>query len=125
MCMSEDFEIFENKSFKGLCKDIYDRSEHKKDQIDLLISELRPLVRNVGDAIQVVPQIRGYLDVSVKNDEQLVKLAAILQRLQTAKLEKGGGELLSDAEKEELWREVKEVSQEVQTPVEQTTGSLA
>jgi hypothetical protein len=122
--MNEDFEIFEGKSFKGLCKDIYDRSEHKKDQIDILISELRPLVRNVDDAIQVVPQIRGYLDVSVKNDEQLVKLAAIIQRLQTVKIEKGGGELLTDAEKEELWKEVKEVSQEIQKPVTQTTGSL-
>ena len=123
MHMSEDFEIFQGKSFKELCRDIYDRSENKKDQLELLISELRPFIVNVDDAMQVVPKIQGYLEISVKNDEQLVKLAAIAQRLQTVKLEKGGGEILSDAEKDQLWKEVKEAAEEVSKPVPSISGS--
>lgn len=120
-----DFEIFEGKTFQGLCKEIYDRSDQKKDNLDLLISELRPFVRGIDDALQVVPLIRGYLDISISNDEQLVKLAQVVQRLQTAKVVSGGGEaLLSEAEKDALWNEVKEAATEVSKPIPQLSGSV-
>jgi len=112
-----DFEIFEGKSFKNLCNDIYDRSDNKHEQLDLLISELRPMVRSIDDAREVVPLIQGYLEISVRNDEQLVKLAQVVQRLQTAKMEGGTGQLLTEAEKEQLWKEVKDVTDEVKTPI--------
>jgi hypothetical protein len=115
--MDNEFEIFEGKQFKDLCKDIYDRSDNKKEQLDLLISELRPLVKNIDDAVQIVPLIQGYLEVSVRNDEQLVKLAQVVQRLQNAKVEGGTGSLLSEAEKEQLWQEVKAVTNEVKNPI--------
>ena len=117
MAENADFEIFDGKSFKNVCKDIYERSEQKKEAIDLLISELRPMVRSVDDAIQIVPLIHKYLEVGVKNDEQLVKLAQVAQKLQTAHTEGGMGALLSEAEKEQLWKEVKEVTTEVKTPI--------
>jgi chaperonin GroEL (HSP60 family) len=123
--MIDDFELFEGKSFKDLCEDIYDRSEKKKDQLELLISELRPLVRNIEDAIQIVPQIQKYLEISVKNDEQLVKLAAIGQRLQATKIEKSGDGLLSEEEKDALWKEVQEVQHEVRAlPVNVISSSI-
>ena len=112
-----EFEVFDGKPFKNLCKDIYDRSENKHEQLDLLISELRPLVRSIDDAQQIVPLIQGYLEISVRNDEQLVKLAQVAQRLQSVQLEKGGGALLSDAEKDALWKEVKEVAETVAVPI--------
>lgn len=112
-----DFEIFDGKSFKNVCKDIYERSEQKKEAIDLLISELRPMVKSVDDAIQVVPLIHKYLEVGVKNDEQLVKLAQVAQKLQTAQTDGGGGFLLSETEKEQLWKEVKDAASEVKIPI--------
>jgi hypothetical protein len=115
--MDNDFEIFEGKSFKNLCGEIYDRSDNKKEQLDLLISELRPMVRSIDDAQQIVPLIQGYLEISVRNDEQLVKLAQVVQRLQATKVGEGAGALLSDAEKEQLWKEVKDVTNEVKTPI--------
>jgi len=115
--MDNEFEIFEGKSFKNLCKDIYERSEHKHEQLDLLISELRPLVKSIDDAREVVPLIQGYFEIGVRNDEQLVKLAQVVQRLQAAKIEGGTGVILSEAEKEQLWKEVKEVAAEVQAPI--------
>ena len=121
-----EFEVFDGKSFSGLCKDIYDRSENKKDQLDLLISELRPYIKSLDDAVQMVPLIQGYLEVGVRNDEQLVKLAQVAQRLQTAKMERGGGDaLLTDAEKEALWKEVKEVAAEVKAPIPVLSASVA
>ena len=67
-----DFEIFEGKTLSSLFKDIHDNSVEKKDQIEVLIKKLEPLIKNIGDATIVVPLIKEYLDVSVKNDEQLV-----------------------------------------------------
>lgn len=112
-----DFEVYDGTSFKDICKEIHTRSGNKHEQLDLLIGELRPLIRSIDDAQQIVPLIQTYLEISVKNDEQLVKLAQVAQKLQTAKLEKGGGELLSESEKEELWKEVKEVAENVSVPI--------
>jgi hypothetical protein len=112
-----DFEIFDGKSFKHLCRDIYNRSDQKHENLDLLVSELRPLIRNIEDAIQLVPLIQGYLEIAVRNDEQLVKLATVAQKLQLAKTEKGGTELLTEAEKDALWKEVQDAASEVSMPI--------
>lgn len=125
LCMPDNnFDIFDGKTFKELCKDIYDRSEQKKENLDLLMSELRPLVNNIDDAIQIVPLIQGYLEIAVRNDEQLVKLAQVTQRLQMAQLEKGGDTLLTEAEKDALWKEVKSAAHEVSAPIPDCRGSV-
>jgi hypothetical protein len=74
-------EIFKGKSLSDLMKDIHSNSQKKDRQINLLIAELKPLVKSINDATMLVPLIKEYLDVSVKNDDQLVKLAAIAQKL--------------------------------------------
>ena len=79
--MEFDIEIFKGKSFSELMKDIYSNSTKKDRQINLLIGELRPLIKGIGDATVIVPLIKEYLEVGVKNDEHLVKLAAVVQRL--------------------------------------------
>ena len=103
--MSTEFELFEGKSFSDLMKDIYHNSKKKDRQINTLIQELQPLIKNIGDATVIVPLIKEYLDVSVKNDEHLVKLAAVVQRLvnSSTKLSDVGDEYgMTDAEKEQL-----------------------
>jgi len=106
--MDTNFEIYKGKNFLGLCKDIVKNSESKKDQIDILISELRSLIKTVNDAIIIVPLIKDYYDVGVKNDEQLVKLASIVQKL-VAKGEasgEGNGMILSEDERRQLMEDV-------------------
>jgi len=106
--METNFEIYKGKNFSNLCKDIVKNSESKKDQIDILISELRSLIKTVNDAVIIVPLIKDYFDVAVKNDEQLVKLAAIVQRL-VGKGEssgEGGSLVLTDDERKQLMEEV-------------------
>lgn len=103
-----DFIIFEDKTFSDLAQDIYTTSKKKELQIDNLISQLKPLVTSVGAAQAIVPLVKEYLEVGVKNDEQLVKLAAVLQRhVSSLQRMKGGGSssdefILSEEEKLQL-----------------------
>ena len=101
--MSKDNEIFEGKTFQDLTKDIYENSQKKKLQIDLLIQEIHGFITTIDDVVMVAPIIKEYMDASIKNDEHLVKLAGVLQRI----ISKSQGEsdesmLLTDTEKEEL-----------------------
>ena len=101
--MAEKNEIFEGKTFQDLTKDIYENSQKKKLQIDLLIQEIHGFITTIDDVVLVAPIIKEYMDTAVRNDEHLVKLAGVLQRI----ISKSSGEsdesmLLSDEEKEEL-----------------------
>ena len=72
--------VFGKKKFSDLLKEIYDNSRSKSKQVNALIGELKPLVENIGDATLVVPMIKEYLEVGVKNDEHLIKMVALVQR---------------------------------------------
>ena len=101
--MSEKNEIFKGKTFQDLTKDIYENTTKRKTQIDLLISEIHGFITTIDDVVLVAPIIKEYMDTAVRNDEHLVKLAGVLQRI----ISKSQGEsdesmLLSDDEKAEL-----------------------
>ena len=101
--MSDNNEIFEGKTFQDLTKDIYENTTKRKTQIDLLISEIHGFITTIDDVVLVAPIIKEYMDTAVRNDEHLVKLAGVLQRI----ISKSQGEsdesmLLSDEEKAEL-----------------------
>jgi len=101
--MADEKEIFDGKTFQDLTKDIYENTTKRKVQIDLLISEIHGFITTIDDVVLVAPIIKEYMDTAVRNDEHLVKLAGVLQRI----ISKSSGEsdesmLLSDEEKEEL-----------------------
>ena len=113
--MSDKNEIFEGKSFQDLTKDIYENTTKRKTQIDLLISEIHGFIQTIDDVVMVAPIIKEYMDTAVKNDEHLVKLAGVLQRI----ISKSSGAddesmLLSDAEKEELMGTLQDTVQDLQ-----------
>jgi len=111
--MSFDKELFDGKSFSSLLEDIYKNSKKKEIQINTLISELKPLIQNIGDATIIVPLIKEYLDVAVKNDDALVRMAAIVQRAMT-RSESGELDalLLTDDEKKALMETLTEAENE-------------
>ena len=113
--MSADKEIFKGKTFQDLTKDIYDNTINKKKQIDLLISEIHGFITTIDDVVLVAPIIKEYMDVAVKNDEHLVKLAGVIQRI-IAKSSGGDDEsfLLSDAEKDDLINALQEDVEDIQ-----------
>lgn len=79
--MDLNFEIYEGKTYSDLLKDIVKNHKNKQSQIKTLINQLTEMVSEPGDAVVVVPLIKGYLDSDIKNDEALVKVAQITQKI--------------------------------------------
>ena len=101
--MDKNDELFKGTSFADLMSDVYHNSKKKDRQISQLISQLQPLIKNASDATIIVPLIKEYLDVAVKNDDHLVKLTAIVQRYISTKQTISGADcLLSEEEKQQL-----------------------
>ena len=96
-------ELFKGVSFSDLMSNVYHNSKKKDRQINQLIAQLQPLIRSASDATIIVPLIKEYLDVAVKNDDHIVKLTAITQRyISTTQTISGESSLLSESEKKEL-----------------------
>lgn len=97
-------ELFKGTSFSDLMSDVYHNSKKKDRQIKQLISQLQPLIRNASDATIIVPLIKEYLDVAIKNDDHLVKLIAVVQRYISTNqnISNQSGVILSEDEKQEL-----------------------
>ena len=108
--------IFDDKSFSDLLKEIHKNQSKKSKQLASLIAELRPLITSLGDATVVVPLIKEYMEISVKNDDQLIKMAAIVQRLSTGASSTGDGGLLTEEEMEHLQNVADEISKTVEKP---------
>ena len=73
------------------------------------------MITTIDDAVAVAPIIKEYMEVSVKNDEHLVKLAGVLQRiLNKSKGESDESSLLSESEKEELMSTLQETVDDLQ-----------
>lgn len=114
-----DFEVCDGKTFRDLCRDILSRSDSKKNQVDMLYSDARNHIKDAASALNFLPQLKSLIEAGIKNDEQLVKLAAILQRLQSTQIEVTGGEGtgLSEEDKAQLMREVVDVKKEIDKPI--------
>jgi len=111
--MDIDLDLYNGKSFKDLCKDIVTNQSARKTQIEVMISDLRPMIKTINDAMQVFPLIKQYIDAGISNDEHLVKLAQICQRIMSAQAssEAGGGSLgLSEEEKKELMASINNIA---------------
>ena len=89
--MASDYEIFKGKSLSGLFKDIYDNSIRNKEQLEVLMKEVVGFIKDGDTAVQIIPMLKEYLEINVKNDDQLVKVAGIVQRIIAAE-SKGSSE---------------------------------
>lgn len=117
--INNEFELYPGKSFNDLLKDIVVNAENKRDQIDITISDLRDQIKTINDAIVLAPIIKEYFDVSVKNDDALVKLAAVCQRLISIQKDINDGNFgISDSEKDALLKEIKSIELNINSPVE-------
>jgi hypothetical protein len=113
--MATEFQLFDGKNLSSLFKDIYDNQQTKKKNISEMIESLRKLIRNVGEATVLAPIIKDLIDASIKNDDHLIKLATIAQRLAAAEA-KGIGEdgWLSEHEKAQLLQDMEDTINEVE-----------
>ena len=114
--MAIDFEVFEGKTLSDIFKDVYDNSNKNKQQLEVLMKEVVGFIKDGDTAVTIIPMLKEYLEINVKNDEQLIKLATIVQRIATQqKTSNSDDEFgITDKEKEQLLASIQEVSNEVQ-----------
>ena len=124
--MSTEFEIFEGKSLSSLFEDIYKNSKTNKEQLTVLVAEVASFIKDGDMAVQLIPMIKEYLEINVKNDEQLVKLAQVVQRLIAAESRSGaeGEFLLTDREKEQLVKDLDSVVGDLQKRTDDITQEI-
>ena len=124
--MASDYEIFEGKSLSGLFKDIYENTKTNKTQLEVLMKEVVGFIKDGDTAVQIIPMLKEYLEINVKNDDQLVKVAAIVQRIIAAE-NKGGSEEefgLSEAEKEQLMGAIEDAATDLQQHSDEITEDM-
>jgi len=108
--MSQQFDkvVFGKKKFSDLLEEIYNNQKRREAQVTALISELKPMVSDIGDATLIVPLIKEYMEIGVKNDDALIKMATLVQRALNSSNDEGGLGI-SDEEKAQLLEEMEKL----------------
>jgi len=80
------------------------------------MKEVTSFIKDGDTAVQIIPMLKEYLEINVKNDDQLVKVAGIVQRMvaNESKANDSSEFGLSDAEKEQLMSAVEDVANDAQ-----------
>jgi len=103
-----DNKLFKGKSFSDLLGEIYTNQKKKEKQVSALIGELKPLINDIGDATLIVPLIKEYMEIGIKNDEHLIKMATIIQR-SISRSENKDESTLTEEEKSQLLEQVQKM----------------
>jgi len=119
--MDTSKKVFGNKSFDSLMNDIYSNSTRKARTIDGIISKMTDMIGkedggkdNKYDSKLILPMIRDYLETAVRNDDHLIKLATLYQRIAIAEMKELGDDgFLSDSAIEQLKQEAKDWANDV------------
>ena len=120
--MEKDFKIFGDKNFSDLSQEIYENSKLKKTQIELLVQEVHGYIQGIEDIAVVGPILKELLDVGVKNDDNLLKLATVFQRIMMkAGKDESDISLLSDDEKQQLMDSLEDAATEIQKKQDETS----
>ena len=123
--MEKDFKIFGDKNFSDLSQEIYENSKLKKTQIDLLVQEVHGYIQGIEDIAIVGPILKELMDVGVKNDDNLLKLASLIQRIMTKQADvTEETSLLSEDEKEELMNALEDMSGDLQKKSDELTKDV-
>ena len=99
-----DKVVFGKKKFSDLLEEIYNNQQRKDKQVTALIKELQPMIEEIGDATLIVPLIKEYMEIGVKNDDLLIKMAALAQRAMSNQNSESLG--ISEEEKQQLLDEI-------------------
>ncbi len=123
--MENDFNIFGDKNFSDLSQEIYENNKLKKTQIDLLIQEVHGYIQGIEDIALVGPIIKELFDASIKNDDNLLKLATVIQRIMNKQADTvDDTSLLSEDEKEELMASLEDAAASLQNKSDEIQSSM-
>ena len=123
--MEKDFKIFGDKNFSDLSQEIYENSKLKKTQIDLLVQEVHGYIQGIEDIAIVGPILKELMDVGVKNDDNLLKLATVIQSIMNKQADAvEDTSLLSESEKEELMASLEDAAASLQSKSDELTKDI-
>ena len=108
-------KLFGKKNFADLLKEIHTNQKDKEVQLRSLIEGLKPLITSPGEATMIVPLIKEYMELAIKNDDALIKMAGIVQRAMNSKAV-DSEELLTEEDKEMLFSSLQELDNKVELP---------
>jgi hypothetical protein len=119
MANFNDVEVFDGMSLSDLFKKIHKNNKDIDKKIEDFIDTMKPMATaNVGNATNLMPVVKDLIDVNVKNNEQLVKMAAIAQRASTSN-SSSPESLIDMSEIEALLAEQKDIQEQGQKLIEQ------
>lgn len=107
--MELEKKIFKGKTLGDLVEEVYNKHKNQDALIKQEILRLADMIESPGDAIVIVPLLKGYVDSSLKNDEVLMKILNLFQKAEEKKKETGETSLLTEKDIEQLFAEVSTV----------------
>ena len=128
----EDNIVFGETTLTDLLQHIYDTTVSKRNQINTMVLKLVQLSQTPEEASILFPIIRNFLDTSVKNDQHIIQIAQLHQKIQSIqnKAATNGG-LLSEEDKTTLlnllnrdFHTIDEESNEISETIEQLTKDI-
>ena len=120
-----NFPLFQGKTFSDILSDIYDNQQSKKKNISSLIEEMRKLVTKPTDVITIGPIITQLIEASITNDDHLIKIANIAQKLVLANTKKVGDEgWLSEDDKKQLLNEIEITARSIESSTDDKIEDL-
>ena len=121
MANFDDITLFGNTSLSDIFKQIHRNNKDTDKQINDLIDTLKPLASsNAGSAVMLMPTVKDLIDVNVKNNEQLIKMAGIAQRAATAGTNNNPNDFFDPSEIQQLIEEQRVIQIEGNKLLEQT-----
>jgi hypothetical protein len=115
-----DINLFGDKSLSDLFKQIHKNNKDTDKQISELIEALKPMINNPGSAVMLMPTVKDLIDVNVKNNDQLIKMAGIAQRA-SSNNNSGGVDFFDSDEIQALLEEQNHIKEEGQKLLETTS----
>ena len=109
--MDYNTEIFKGKTIAKLMEEAYKDKNDKSSQLRSMINQLKDLINDGGDAVMMVPLIKEYMDLLIKNDDTIIKILTIIQKIEAVSLraqEENGG-MMSDKDKELLFASLEDL----------------
>lgn len=108
--MELEKEIFKGKTVSNLVEEVYNKHKSQDGLIKQEISRLVDMIESPGDAIVIVPLLKGFMDSSLKNDEVLMKILTLFQKAEEKKKETGQDSgVLTEKDIEQLFSEVTDI----------------
>jgi len=121
MANFNDVTVFDGMSLSDLFKKIHKNNKDIDKQIGEFIETMKPMATsNAGSAVMLMPTVKDLIDVNVKNNEQLIKMASIAQRAATVNAS-SGQDLINMDEINALLEEQKSIQDEGKKLLEQAS----